>query len=393
MNRAEFIEKDFLFSNSGLINRFEKKLTLHTHRWGLAIIVLCIAWLPLVIITAIDGTLYSGTGLPFLKDLAIQGRLLIGIPMLILIKAVVYRRIPEVLQYISEVLINPVDRDRFVSVAIQKAIKRTDSTLSEIIFLLAVVGFALSPAEATSLFITDKESGTWLISVKEGKQAMSLASNWTQYISIPIFQFLLLRWIWRYIVWLTLLFRISNMNLNLKPTHPDGSGGVGVIFLAQRNFHLFFVVCGMVISSVMINLFMLKTVTFETLKLQILGYVILAVFLIFIPMLFFTRKLVKTKYQGQLELSRAGTNLSKKYEEEWIKPMGAEKRIADDTVDPSMQVDYSGVHILLQEMRIIPIRLNDIFIMVVSLFIPFIPIFFIQYSVVELLQKLMGLLV
>ena len=393
MNRAEFVEKDILFSDSGLISRLEKKLNLDMHRWGLVLIVLCIAWLPLVIITAIDGTLVGGIGLPFLKDFAIQGRLLIGIPMLILIKTVVYGRIPEVLKYVSEVLIFPEDRERFMSGAMRKAKKSTDSRLSEIIFLLGVVGFALSPADITSLFITNNETGSWLVSVEEGKQVMSHARNWTQYISIPIFQFLLLRWIWRYIVWITLLFRISNMNLNLKPTHPDGSGGVGIIFLAQRNFHLFFVVCGMVISSVMINLFIHKAATFETLKLEILGYIILAVFLILFPMLFFTRKLVKTKYKGQLELSKAGTHLSKKYEEEWINPMGAEKRLAEGTVDPSIQVDYSGVYEMLQGLRIIPIHFSDIIIMVISLFIPFIPIFFIQFSIVELLQKIMNLLV
>jgi uncharacterized membrane protein len=58
-----------------------------------------------------------------------------------------------------------------------------------------------------------------------------------------------------------------------------------------------------------------------------------------------------------------------------------------------MQVDYSGVYLLLQELRIIPIRISDVMIMAFSLYLPFIPIFFIQFSIVELLQKLMGLLV
>jgi hypothetical protein len=197
----------------------------------------------------------------------------------------------------------------------------------------------------------------------------------------------------RYMIWNALLFRISKMDLNLKPTHPDGSGGISIIFLAQRNFILFFVVCGMVISTVMINLLNGKMITFEAIRFEILGYIIFCIVLLLFPLIFYTRKLVKTKYEGQLELSKAATNLSKRYEEEWVNSMGMEKKIAEDTVDPSMQVDYSGVYILLQELRIIPVRLGDIGIMAVSLFIPFIPIFFIQFSVVELLQKLIGLLV
>ena len=198
---------------------------------------------------------------------------------------------------------------------------------------------------------------------------------------------------WRYIVWVILLYRISKVNLILKPTHPDGSGGIGIILLAQRNFLMFFMACGMAISCVMINFLLNTGISFDTLKIQILGYIIFSIIMIIFPLLFFMRKLAKTKYDGQLELSRAGLNLSNKYEEEWVKPMGSEKNIAEDTVDPSMQVDYSGFYLLLQELRIIPIRLGDVMIMAFALYLPFIPIFFIQFSIVELLQKLMGLLV
>jgi len=393
MKGTENSEENFSLTENGFITLLLKKFNFEHKRGLLAIFVLCLTWLPLVILTAIDGTLYAGTGLPFLKDLAIQGKLLVGIFMLTLIKHVVYRKIPRVLQYIYEALIPANERERFITGALRRAKKSTDSKWSEIILMMAVAIYAFSPADPTTLFMTQRGSGTWLISQKDGNEVLSFAGNWAQYISIPIFQFLLLRWLLRYIVWVMLLYRISKVNLILKPTHPDGSGGIGIIFLAQRNFLMFFVACGMVISCVMINFLLNAGISFDTLKIQILGYIIFSIIMIILPLLFFMRKLAKTKYEGQLELSRAGLYMSNKYEEEWVKPMGSEKNIAEDTVDPSMQVDYSGVYLLLQELRIIPIRLGDVMIMAFSLFLPFIPIFFIQFSVVEILQKLMGLLV
>jgi len=393
MKSPEFFEENYSLTESGLINLLLKKLKLDQKRGLLAILVSSIAWLPLIISTAIDGTLYAGTGGAFLKDLAIQGRLLVGILMLILIKDLVYIRIPRVLQYISEVLIPPNEKEHFIAGALRRAKKSTDSIWSEIILFLAVTIFAISPAETTTLFITQRESHSWLISQKEGNDVLSFAGNWAQYVSIPIFQFLLLRWLWRYIVWLILLFRISKINLILKPTHPDGSGGIGIIILAQRNFLMFFVACGMAISCVMINLLLNKEISFDVLKIEILGYIIFSITLLILPLLFFIRKLIRTKSEGLLELSKAGISLSNKYEEEWVKPMGNEKKIAEDTVDPSMQVDYSGVYLLLQDLRIIPLRVGDVMIMALALYLPFIPIFFIEFSVVELLQKLMGLLV
>jgi|GEM_PF-1686707 len=393
MKSPAFFEENYSLTESGLINLWLKKLKLDQKRGLLAILVLSITWLPLIISTAIDGTLYAGTGVTFLKDLAIQGRLLVGILMLILIKDIVYIRIPRVLQYIYEVLIPPNEKEHFISGALRRAKKSTDSIWSEIIFFLAVTIFAISPAETTTLFLMQVESGSWLISQKEGREVLSFAGNWAQYISIPIFQFLLLRWLWRYIVWLILLYRISKINLILKPTHPDGSGGIGIIILAQRNFLMFFIACGMAISCVMINLLLNKGISFDVLKIEILGFIIFSIILLIFPLLFFMRKLIKTKYEGLLELSKAGINLSNKYEEEWVKPMGNEKKIAEDTVDPSMQVDYSGVYLLLQDLRIIPLRVSDVMFMAIALYLPFIPIFFIQFSIVELLQKLMGLLV
>jgi hypothetical protein len=393
MKSPEFFEENYSLTESGLINLWLKKLKLDQKRGLLAILVLSITWLPLIISTAIDGTLYAGAGVTFLKDLAIQGRLLVGILMLILIKDIVYIRIPRVLQFIAEVLIPPNEKEHFISGALRRAKKSTDSIWSEIIFFLAVTIFAISPAETTTLFLMQVESGSWLISQKEGREVLSFAGNWAQYISIPIFQFLLLRWLWRYIVWLILLYRISKINLILKPTHPDGSGGIGIIILAQRNFLMFFIACGMAISCVMINLLLNKGISFDLLKIEILGFIIFSIILLIFPLLFFMRKLIKTKYEGLLELSKAGINLSNKYEEEWVKPMGNEKKIAEDTVDPSMQVDYSGVYLLLQDLRIIPLRVSDVMFMAIALYLPFIPIFFIQFSIVELLQKLMGLLV
>ena len=92
-------------------------------------------------------------------------------------------------------------------------------------------------------------------------------------------------------------------------------------------------------------------------------------------------------------MSKAGITLSKKFEGEFVQQMSTENKIAENTVDPSMQVDYSGIYHSLQEMRTVPIGLGDIITMGLLLFASFVPIFFIHYSIAEIVQKLMGLLV
>jgi hypothetical protein len=76
-----------------------------------------------------------------------------------------------------------------------------------------------------------------------------------------------------------------------------------------------------------------------------------------------------------------------------VNPLGQNQSPADDAVDPAMQVDYIGVYSNHQQLRVVPITFGDVFYLALMLFVPFNPIFFIDYSIVELLQKLMGLLV
>jgi hypothetical protein len=96
---------------------------------------------------------------------------------------------------------------------------------------------------------------------------------------------------------------------------------------------------------------------------------------------------------GHLYLGKAGLKASERFEDEWVGPMSEEKGMKADMMDPSSQMDYTGVYRYLQQLSIVPIRLGDLILMALVLFIPFIPVFFMQFSIIELLEKLMGVLI
>ena len=60
---------------------------------------------------------------------------------------------------------------------------------------------------------------------------LSLAGWWHTLVSVPIFQFLLVRWYFRLFIWTRFLWQVSRIELQLVPTHPDRAGGLG--FLAN----------------------------------------------------------------------------------------------------------------------------------------------------------------
>ena len=58
---------------------------------------------------------------------------------------------------------------------------------------------------------------------------LSMAGWWHALVSVPMFQFLLLRWYFRVFIWARFLWRMSRINLKLVPTHPDRVGGLGFL--------------------------------------------------------------------------------------------------------------------------------------------------------------------
>jgi hypothetical protein len=44
-----------------------------------------------------------------------------------------------------------------------------------------------------------------------------------------LYEFLLFRWYFRLFIWAQFLWRVSRLDLDLKPTHPDKVGGLGFV--------------------------------------------------------------------------------------------------------------------------------------------------------------------
>jgi hypothetical protein len=253
MDLSAHSQEDFSLSAGGPFNRVLESAHLHNSQGKLAVVGLCITWLPLAAITLMEGTLYAGTQLPFLEDVAMHARLLVALPMLIMIKLPIDTKVNAVTKFLAEVLMSPEERQEFLTTAFRRARKLTSSALTEIILLLIVIGTTVSFVKGGAYSALKDGAISWMTYTNEAGQRLSVAGYWGVIISIPIFRFLLLRWLWRYFVWIILLFHLSKATLNLMPTHADRAGGLGIIMVAQRSFNLIFVAGGVSMSGQLIE--------------------------------------------------------------------------------------------------------------------------------------------
>ncbi len=383
---------NYSFLEGGLFRKTQKKFGVENHQGFLALAGICFAWLPLVVLTAIDGTLYTGVTHSFLEDVAMHARILIAVPVLILIRKVVDYKTTAVTKYISESLLEPDVRQKLLSGKLPWLRKLACSSVTELVLFLIVASAVISVYKSGVFLGLQGVDSDWKFDGEPGQNGLSLAGKWALFISIPFFQFLLLQWLWRYIVWMMLLFHFSKLPLKLLPTHADRSGGLAIVMLAQQSMSFIFVAGSLVISGKLLVHLANSPDNIMLVQQVVIGYIVLSVFLLILPMCFFVGKLLKTKQSGLLHLSLLGAAMSRSFEQAWLNDKPIEQRIEAGLVDPSMAYDYSCMYDLLQQFRVLPVTIRDVISMVVGLALPFIPVLFVYYSAAEVLQKIVGLL-
>lgn len=386
------VPENYALIEGGLFRKAQLKLGIENAQGVLALLGICFAWLPLAIFSSIEGTLYAGAEMPFLKDVAMHARILIALPVLILIRKVIHKKTMAVIGYMADALLDEESRQKLITETMPRMRKLACSSWTEAILILIVVSSAFSLYQSGAYTEIVGESTSWKIDNTREGTVISLAGKWAAFISIPFFQFLLLQWMWRYIVWIMLLFHFSKLPLKLLPTHADRAGGIGILVLAQRSFSTIFLAGSMVISGQLIVLIMNAPDDILVVQRVCIGYVILSLILLLLPLLFFISKLVKTKQLGLLHLSKLGAEMSGTFEKDWLNDLPFEKRIEDRRVDSSMAFDYSSMFDVLQQLRVVPVTLRDIISIALIIAIPFIPILFVYFSAAEILQKIIGLL-
>ena len=211
-----------LLRRSGLS---DDALTL-VHRRILAFVL--VTWVPLLLLSTLEGRAWWGaTKVPFLLNFEIHARLLLALPLLVLAELIVHVRMRRALvQFLARNLIRESDVPRF-NALITSATRLRNSVAVEVSLIVLVYGLGIVVAEYIAVDVN-----TWAAGRSgSGFASRSLAGWWQTLVSVPIFQFLLLRWYFRLFIWTRLLWQVSRIELQLVPTHPDRAGGLG--FLAN----------------------------------------------------------------------------------------------------------------------------------------------------------------
>jgi hypothetical protein len=359
------------------------------------VISLGLMWLPLVVLTLFAGTFYGGgTIQPFITDVVPQVRLLVALPLLVVADMTINPAVDMAIRDLAVIGVVPEGERNRLQRALIRLTQSRDSVWPDVIMLIIAYG-------STWLFrpgYGDMDLGAvnpyWFSPSSGDGNGLSAAGWWYVLVSAPIFQFILFRWAWRFLIWARFLYQVARIPLTLHATHPDLAGGLGTLGLAQQTFAVVFVAFATVVSSTVAHNMIFEGVGFDQSRLEVFVFIVICVVLIYAPMLFFSKGLYTARRIGLSQYGSLGHHLSDAFFRRWIKhsgqDVGAELK---NSTDSSTMADYGATFETVRNMRFIPASLRNVVTTAGALAAPFLPLYLIAFSFKDLLGRLAEALV
>jgi len=389
----------FRISTGGLIYRLLTRLHIHDPAsYSIKrriIFLLSITWLPLLLLTAIDGNLLNPEiDVPFLEDLKTYIRYLLVLPLLIAVDVLIDPLIASNLQSIGSSGIVGEDKKPMFDKAVEKLRLRKDAYLADI--LIMGIAFLVVLSFLTNLEDLDVSTDfTNWITIQGGEESrLSYAGWWFLTISSPILQILLFRWFWRFYLWGEFLFRVSRIKLKLQATHPDLSGGLGILKNGEAAFLLIFLAFGIMFSATLAEEILYTDFTLSQSRTFIVVFIMSSILIMALPLFFFTPQLMSTKRRGRVVYGGLGYKLSKAFDKKWGDP--ADPTTGSGlikTADSSAVCDYADIYDVVRSMRYLPISPKGFAVQAIILLIPFLPLVLTEISISEVLSRILDTLI
>jgi hypothetical protein len=354
------------------------------------IVFALIAWLPLLALSALSGQLLGGgVAVPFLMDVDVHVKFLVAMPLLVAAELVVHQRMRAVARTFIDRRLIPDNAKARLDAAIASAYRLRNSVSAELLLIafVYVVGITIIWRHYLSL-----DAATWYATPTNGGSSLTLAGAWYGYVSLPIFQFLLIRWYFRLLIWTRLLWQVSRIRLNLVPTHPDRLGGLGFLAATANAFVPLLMAHGALLAGQLANQIFYMGATLTQFRLEILLLVIFMVFIVVGPLLVFSPQLADTKRTGLREYGTLAQRYVRDFDAKWLRGHGSDGEQFLGTGDIQSLADLGNSFEVVRSMRIVPVTKDAMFQLAVATVAPIVPLVLTLMPLEELLKKLFGIL-
>jgi hypothetical protein len=350
------------------------------HRRTIASIVL--TWFPLLILSMVSGVRGGLERISFFHDIEVHARFLVALPILIAAELLVNSRLsPAVRRFIEWRIVLPEQRPVFRK-AIDSALKIRNSVFVELALIAVVYTVGLL------VWNSRTELGLWTWYELPGSRwNLTPAGYWYVFVSLPAFQFILLRWYMRLFIWFRFLWQVNQIELNLIPTHPDRCGGLSFLGKSSYAFAPILFAQGALLAGLVADRVLYRGETLQSFRFQIGGFIVFFVVAVLAPLLMFVPRMARARRKGLADYGLLAQRYVESFDEKWVRePLPSAELLG--TGDIQSLADLGNGYQVIREMRIVPFGLQDISRLAIATAAPLSPLLLTIFSFEELLIRI-----
>jgi hypothetical protein len=342
------------------------------------VLLVLVTWVPLVLLSFLQG---QRVALPLLLDPVIYSRFLVVVPLLELAQIVVETSLAvQMRHFLDSGLVPERERPRFES-AQDAVIRLRGSVVVEAVIAALSVIIPVVSRVVVKLGMGDS---SW----ERLGTTITTAGWWYILVSLPILYFLLLRWVWVFLLWAAFLFRVSRLDLELTPTHPDRAGGLGFLGWGLASFAIVLLAVSAVLSGSFAGEILFRGSSLDRLKYHVIIFVGLAIVILHAPLLAFTGRLGRCRFQALLDFGTLSGCHDRAFDEKWVKPQGINRESLLGNPDVSSLADIAIAFEHVERMKLIPWDKKALIVLVLAALVPMIPLVGTAIPLTEILAKL-----
>jgi hypothetical protein len=368
----------------GPLQRLGERLSLvHGTRsaFALGLALGLLSWSILLALAIVEGVaprLFS------LSVIAAHVRLLVVIPLFFLCESLLDSRLRDFVGLIERSGVVPENALPALRSEIARTGRWRDSWLPEIMCLLATV---LLTVFATRFHLSGRTSVADPVRVMD---QFRLAGAWYWFVCLPLFRFLMLRWLWRVALWWCFLWRVARLELHLVATHPDGAGGLGYLEVAQTYFAPLVLAVSAVISASFAEEISSGVSVFEAIYPALAITLVADLALVLLPPCFFVFKLRRCREKGLRDYGALAARYVNDFEKKWLNAANIRAGPLLGAADVKSLADLSSGIAVVRNMRSVPVSTRLSITVMIAALLPMAPLFLFKYPIAELVQRLIA---
>lgn len=317
-----------------------------------------------------------------LSAIAGHARLLVVIPLFFVCESSLDPRLRGFVSTIVRSGVAPSSALPALEAEIARISRWKDAWLPEAMCLLAA---ALLSLFAGQLHLSGK---TATLEATRGISNLPFAGLWYWIVCLPLFRFLIFRWIWRIALWCHFLWRLAKLDLHLVPTHPDGAAGLGYLEVVQTHFTALVLAISIVVSASFAEEISSGKAVFEVIYPALALTLLFELTLVFLPPCVFAFKLRACQEKGLSDYMVFAARYVNDFEKKWLTAPAVPAEPLLGTSDLQSLADLSNSVGIVRNMRWVPVSTRLLMTVVIAALLPLLPLFLFKYPIAELAQRL-----